>query len=108
MPGRQITSAKRRWTPNAGELTERQVYLLLQHVSGELIHELGALLKPAGITAEQYQVLSVLSDAGAVGVPLNLIAQRSPAGDPDVTRLIDRLEEHGLARRERDSRDRRV
>ena len=108
MPGRHMPSAKRTWTSNRKEPIERQVYLLFQHISGELAHELGTLLKPAGITPEQYQVLRILNDAGSAGVPLSLIAARSPAGDPDITRLVDRLEERGLAKRVRDSVDRRV
>lgn len=108
MPGRGITSAKRVWTSSTREPIERQVYLLLQHVSGELIHELGTLLKPTGITPEQYQILRILNDAGSAGVPLSMIAERSPAGDPDITRLVDRLEDRGLAKRERDAADRRV
>jgi DNA-binding MarR family transcriptional regulator len=66
------------------------------------------LLKPAGVTPEQYHVLRILQDAGSAGTPLSTIAERSPAGDPDVTRLLDRLEERGLARRARDAEDRRV
>jgi DNA-binding MarR family transcriptional regulator len=100
--------ADRTWRSSAKESMDRQVYLLLQHVSGELVHELSTLLKPEGITPEQYQVLRILNEAGAAGIPLSLIAERSPAGDPDVTRLIDRLEQRGLAKRERDSHDRRV
>jgi DNA-binding MarR family transcriptional regulator len=84
------------------------VYLLIQHVSGKLVHELGVVTKSARITPEQYQVLRILNDAGSEGVPLSLIAELSPAGDPDITRLVDRLEEHGLAKRQRDTLDRRV
>ena len=54
---REIDSAKRTWRSSAQEPIERQVYLLLQHVSGELVHELSTLLKKEGITPEQYQVL---------------------------------------------------
>ena len=108
MPSREISSAKRTWRSNAKERIERQVYLLLQHVSGELVHELATLLKDEGITAEQYQVLRILNEAGSGGVPLSVIADRSPVGDPDITRLVDRLEQRGLARRDRDSSDRRV
>jgi DNA-binding MarR family transcriptional regulator len=104
----EITSAKRTWRSGTRDPLERQVYLLLQHTSGELIHELSTLLKPEGITPEQYQVLRILNESGTAGIPLSLIADRSPAGDPDVTRLIDRLEKRGLAGRERDSQDRRV
>ena len=108
MPVRQLTSARRTWTSSRKEPIERQVYLLLQHISGEMVYELGTILRPAGITPEQYQVLRILSDAGPAGVPLSVIAERSPAGDPDITRLVDRLEQRGLARRERDTVDRRV
>jgi len=87
---------------------EREIYLLLQHLSGELIHELATLLRSAGITPEQYHVLRILQDAGAAGTPSTAIGERSPVGDPDVTRLLDRLEQRGLARRARDGADRRV
>ena len=87
---------------------EREVYLLLQHVSGELIYELSTLLRPAGLTPGQYHVLRILEDAGSAGVPLSGIAERSPAGDPDVTGLLDRLERRGLANRIRDAADRRI
>ena len=84
------------------------MYLLLQHVSGELIYELAALLKPNGVTPEQYHVLRILRGAGTAGIALGAIAERSPSGDPDVTRLLDRLERMGLASRTRDADDRRV
>jgi len=101
-------SARRTWRFDTVETPEREIYLLLQHLSGELIHELATLLKPSGITPEQYHVLRVLRDAGATGTQLSTIAERSPAGDPDVTRLLDRLEQRGLATRTRDAADRRV
>jgi DNA-binding MarR family transcriptional regulator len=101
-------ATKRTWRFETVETPEREVYLLLQHVSGELVYELATLLKPAGITPEQYHVLRILRDAGAAGTPLGSIAERSPAGDPDVTRLLDRLEQRGWATRARDADDRRV
>src|SRR5262245_15540015 len=100
--------ARRTWRFETVETMEREVYLLLQHVSGELVHELQALLRPAGITPEQYHVLRILRDAGPAGIPLSAVGERSPVGDPDVTGLLDRLEARGLARRARDAADRRV
>lgn len=100
--------ARRTWRFETVETEEREIYLLLQHVSGELIHELATLLKPSGITPEQYHVLRILREAGTGGTQLSEIGARSPAGDPDVTRLLDRLEQRGLARRTRDAADRRV
>ena len=108
MPTQLLDSAKRTWRFETEETLEREIYLLLQHVSGELIHELATLLKPAGITPEQYHVLRILHDAGSDGTPLSAVAERSPAGDPDVTRMLDRLEQRGLARRAREADDRRV
>jgi len=108
MPTQLLDSAKRTWRFETAETLEREIYLLLQHVSGELIHELATLLKPASITPEQYHVLRILHDAGSAGTPLSAVAERSPAGDPDVTRMLDRLEQRGLARRAREADDRRV
>jgi DNA-binding MarR family transcriptional regulator len=101
-------AARRAWRFETLETLEREIYLLLQHVSGEMRHELAVLLKPAGITPDQYHVLRILRDAGSAGTPLNAVAERSPVGDPDVTRLLDRLEQRGLARRAREAADRRV
>ena len=66
------------------------------------------MLKPSGITPEQYHVLRILREAGTAGSQLSDIGARSPAGDPDVTRLLDRLEQRGLAKRTREAADRRV
>jgi DNA-binding MarR family transcriptional regulator len=99
---------RRTWRFETVESREREVYLLLQHVSGELIHELATLLKPFGITPQQYHILRILRDAGSSGAPLGTVAERSPAGDPDVTGLLDRLERRSLAQRTREAPDRRI
>ena len=99
---------RRTWRFETVESPEREVYLLLQHVSGELIRELATLLKPYGITPQQYHVLRILRDAGSAGAPLGTVSQRSPAGDPDVTGLLDRLERNDRARRAPEAPDRRV
>ena len=101
-------AVRRTWRFETPETVEREIYLLLQHLSGELIHELATLLRPAGVTPEQYHVLRILQDAGIAGTPLTAIGERSPVGDPDVTGLLDRLEQRGLARRSREGPDRRV
>jgi DNA-binding MarR family transcriptional regulator len=65
-------------------------------------------LKPFGISVPQYNVLRILRGAGGEGLRCSDIAERLVARDPDVTRLLDRLERGGLASRRRDSGDRRV
>ena len=65
------------------------------------------LLKQHGISAAQYNVLRILRGTGCDGLGRNEIRDRLLARMPDVTRLLDRMEEAGLVRRERDSSDRR-
>jgi DNA-binding MarR family transcriptional regulator len=65
-------------------------------------------LKPFDITPTQYNVLRVLKGAGPNGLCREDIRQRLISQVPDVTRLLDRMEEAGLVGRERDSADRRL
>ena len=108
MPVRTGDTTGRVWLFDTHETPEREVYLLLQHVAGLHIQELAVLLRPAGITPEQYHVLRVLRDAGAGGLSCNAVAERSVSGDPDVTRLLDRLERQRWVSRAREASDRRV
>ncbi|MGH7405585.1 MAG: MarR family transcriptional regulator, partial [Candidatus Methylomirabilales bacterium] len=56
----------------------------------------------------QYNVLRILRGAGPDGLACREVCERMITRDPDVTRLVDRLEARGLIARERDRRDRRV
>jgi DNA-binding MarR family transcriptional regulator len=106
-PGRH-SNQHRTWRFGTVETAEREAYLLIQHAAGMQIQELAILLRPIGITPEQYHVLRVLDDAAADGLACSAVAGRSVSGDPDVTRLLDRLEKHGWASRSRDAGDRRI
>ena len=108
MPTRSDDTAARVWRFDTHETPERELYLLLQHLAGAQIQELAVLLRPAGITPEQYHVLRVLRDAGPGGLACSAVAERSVSGDPDVTRLLDRLEKQGWVSRAREASDRRV
>jgi DNA-binding MarR family transcriptional regulator len=66
------------------------------------------LKRSEGISQSQYNILRILRGARPKAVKISEIADRMIARDPDVTRLVDRLIKQGLARRERDSDDRRV
>jgi MarR family transcriptional regulator, organic hydroperoxide resistance regulator len=61
----------------------------------------------SGITVQQYNVLRILRGAGAEGLPTLVIRDRMIHEAPGITRLLDKLETAGLARRERSSPDRR-
>ena len=61
-----------------------------------------------GITFQQYNVLRILADAGAEGLPTLEVAERLLERAPGVTRLMDRLERQGLAARTRGADRRQV
>lgn len=60
-----------------------------------------------GVTVQQYNVLRILRGAGEEGLPTLVIRDRMIHAAPGITRLLDKLEKAGLARRERTSPDRR-
>jgi len=60
-----------------------------------------------GLSLRWYDVLVQLEEAGD-GVPMTEIASRILASKSGLTRVIDRMEEAGLVRRERPPNDRRV
>jgi DNA-binding MarR family transcriptional regulator len=61
----------------------------------------------SGVTTQQYNVLRILRGAGDEGLPTLVIRDRMIHEAPGITRLLDKLERAGLARRERTSPDRR-
>lgn len=66
------------------------------------------VLEARGVSAQQYNVLRILRGAGLKGIPTLEIGERMIEQSPGITRLIDRLEEHGWADRLRCTTDRRV
>jgi DNA-binding MarR family transcriptional regulator len=65
------------------------------------------VLKDEDLSLTQYNVLRILRGAPR-GLPCGEIAGRMITRDPDVTRLLDRMEKRGLISRARESRDRRL
>jgi DNA-binding MarR family transcriptional regulator len=66
------------------------------------------LLKSNGLTGAQYNVLRILRGAEPDGLPCSSISERMISHDPDMTRLLDRMEKRSLITRQRQSDDRRV
>jgi DNA-binding MarR family transcriptional regulator len=87
---------------------EEEALLNVLRTADALTQRLAAALKPFDLTPSQYNVLRILRGAGAEGSRCGEIAERLVAHDPDVTRLLDRLERAGLVARTRDATDRRV
>ena len=86
---------------------EQEAHLSIQRTSAELEHGFETIVKPYGVTATQYNVLRILRGAEPAGLCRNEIGSRMLRRVPDVTRLLDRLEDVRLIVRERGDEDRR-
>jgi DNA-binding MarR family transcriptional regulator len=87
---------------------EQEAMLNIQRTDAVLSYSIVDALKPYDVTPTQYNVLRILRGAGPAGLCREDIRQRLISQVPDVTRLLDRMEEAGLVARERDAVDRRV
>ena len=87
---------------------EVEVFLNLLRTADALARAEVQLLKAHGLGAAQYNALRILRGAGEGGLACSEIGARLIARDPDVTRILDRLDRQGLIARARDARDRRV
>jgi DNA-binding MarR family transcriptional regulator len=87
---------------------EEEAFLGLQRTADALFRHGAELLKPAGLSPAQYNVLRILRGAGAAGLACREVGARMITHDPDITRLLDRLEARGLIGRARSEEDRRV
>ena len=87
---------------------EDEAVVALQRTADRLHWRLGEMLKAHGLSPTQYNALRILRGAGDQGRACSEIAERMVNRDPDITRLVDRLERRGLAVRSREGRDRRV
>ena len=87
---------------------EQEAYLSLLRTADVLQTAVEGELKQFGLTATQYNALRILRGAGPDGLPCSEIGERMITHDPDITRLLNRLEKRGLAQRARDKDDRRV
>lgn len=85
-----------------------EAFLNLQRTADFLMQQLAEALKPSGLSPTQYNILRILRGAGPQGLACREIAERLITRDPDLTRLLDRMEERGLVSRRREERDRRV
>jgi DNA-binding MarR family transcriptional regulator len=84
-----------------------EVTVSLLRTAAVMDRMLDQVTAPHGITIQQYNVLRILRGAGNEGLPTLAIRDRMVHEAPGVTRLVDRLEQAGLVRRERCSPDRR-
>jgi DNA-binding MarR family transcriptional regulator len=86
---------------------EEVAFLELCRTTDLLSRRLAALLKTEDLSANQYNVLRILRGSPD-GLPCGEIGNRMITRDPDITRLLDRLEKRELISRCRETKDRRM
>jgi len=87
---------------------EEEAFIAILRTADQLQQRLVEFLKPHGLSPTQFNALRILRGAGEAGLPCSEISERMINHDPDITRLLDRLEQRGFVERQRDERDRRV
>jgi DNA-binding MarR family transcriptional regulator len=86
---------------------EEAAFLDLLRTTDMLARGLARVLKTEDLSSTQYNVLRILRGTPE-GLPCGEIASRMITRDPDITRLLDRLEKRELISRSRETRDRRM
>jgi DNA-binding MarR family transcriptional regulator len=85
-----------------------EAHLNVLRTSAMLSDSFELLMKPYGVSQTQYNVLRILRGAEPGGLCRNELRDRLITRMPDVTRLLDRMEEMGLVVRARELEDRRM
>ena len=86
----------------------QEAFLNVLRTSSTLTDALEDLLRPHGLSATQYNVLRILRGSGPDGLCRNELRDRMLTRMPDMTRLLDRMEDAGLVTRAREREDRRM
>jgi DNA-binding MarR family transcriptional regulator len=95
-------------TPCSTTPLEDRIFVSILKTADLLGQEAEQLLKSSNLTGAQYNVLRILRGAEPAGLPCRAIGDEMISHDPDMTRLLDRMEKRGFITRERQTDDRRV
>ncbi len=87
---------------------QEEAFLNLLRTTSILHQSLARKLKAWKLTPTQYNVLRILRGAHPETLPCQEVGKRMVTPQPDVTRILDRLEALGFVMRSRDTPDRRV
>ncbi len=93
---------------NPFDSLEQETALNLCRTMDHLHQQCQQLFQEHNLSAPQYNVLRILRGHGGDGLPCREITAQMITRMPDITRLVDRLEEAGLVARTRAADDRRV
>jgi len=86
----------------------QEVTTAVLRTADDLRRRVAAALAPHAITSQQYNVLRILRGAHPGSLPTLEVGARMIEKTPGITRLLDRLEELQLVKRERGVEDRRL
>lgn len=87
---------------------ERHVFHGILRIAEVFTSSLIETLRPFSLTLSQYSVLEALRHTVPEGLRCREVGERLLRRDPDITRLLDRLEMRGFISRRRERPDRRV
>lgn len=85
----------------------QEATIALLRTASVVNRSLERVVQPAGLSLAQYNALRIIRGAGAAGIPTLAIRERMIDEGTTITRLVDKLEESGLIRRDRSEPDRR-
>lgn len=105
-PPRRLAAEIRQQRPFAS--TAEELFLALQRTAALHATALATALRAVELSPSQYNVLRILRGSHPTPLACSEVGARMVTPDPDVTRLLDRLEQRGLIARSRAQRDRRV
>jgi DNA-binding MarR family transcriptional regulator len=103
---RSLQKELRQTTPFRSAAQEAAISIL--RTADVVRRRLSSVIEPHGITLQQHNVLRILRGGGGKPLTASEVGDRLIEQTPGVTRLLDRLEDKGLVRRERSAEDRRV
>jgi DNA-binding MarR family transcriptional regulator len=87
---------------------ESHIFVALLKTADGVGQEAEQLFRSRGLSGAQYNVLRILRGAEPDGLPCRGIGDLMISHDPDMTRLLDRMEKRRLITRMRQADDRRV
>jgi DNA-binding MarR family transcriptional regulator len=88
--------------PKPPPLLEQDAFMSIQRNADWLMRDLEEILEEQNLSPAQYNVLRILRTAGPAGMACHEIGERMITRDPDMTRLLDKLEDRDLLSRSRE------
>lgn len=101
-------TAKKSASGSKFDSPQQEAYLHLWRTYDRLREIEDETFANAGLTAQQYNALRILREAAPDRIPTLVLADRLVSRAPDITRLLDRLEERRLIERVRPTDNRRT